>query len=96
MKARRECRECYAPFEGEPWQKLCWTCWRERRDREARPDHGHTGAQQQLLDEPTLKAAIRLTHPDAQPPERREQATITTAKLLDALQTVRSIERRAA
>ena len=95
MKAPRECRECYAPFEGEPWQRLCWTCWRERRDREARPDHGHTGVEQ-LLDEPTLKAAIRLTHPDAQPAERRELATSTTAKLLDALATVRSIERLAA
>jgi hypothetical protein len=96
MKTRRECAECWAPFEGEHWQRLCWTCWRERRDGEARTDHGHTVRVEPLLDEPTLKAAIRLTHPDAQPVERRELATSTTAKLLDALATVRSIERRAA
>jgi hypothetical protein len=28
----RRCRVCRKSFEGEPWQHLCWDCWRREKD----------------------------------------------------------------
>jgi hypothetical protein len=36
MSARRTCRACRKHFEGEPWQRLCWPCWRAQKEAQER------------------------------------------------------------
>ncbi len=78
----------------------CKVCTREAESRrrhgwkEPSPDDLHRegfdagvrAARKHLacLDDDTLKAAAALTHPDRQPPERREEAERVTALLLGA------------
>jgi hypothetical protein len=98
----RVCRECDTRFEGQRWQRLCWRCWREQKDAEARRDEyqkgfiagmaagaklGH-GAKRSRFDRDLLTAAIQLTHPDRHPAERRDLATSTTASLLELREEV--------
>ena len=28
----KRCADCGGLFDGEHWQKLCWSCWREKKD----------------------------------------------------------------
>jgi len=87
----RICRGCGASFEGEPWQKKCWSCWRREKDRQADRDAYDRGFVEGMvaglkragLDRELLTAAISLTHPDRHPAERHELATSTTAALLE-------------
>lgn len=77
------CRDCTARFEPQgAWQKLCWDCWRDRRDtRACRHDAGqvtHPG-----LDAGLLRDLIALCHPDRHPAERAGLATQTTIRLLE-------------
>ncbi len=95
MRSTKECRECWAPFEGESWQRLCWGCWRERRDREPSQARVREPVRvEPLLTEDALKGAIALCHPDRNP-ERIDLANRVTGELLDALQAVRRIGRAA-
>lgn len=86
------CRDCGAPFDGERWQRLCWSCWRNRRDGQGRDDAYHRGFTAGLaaargrpapaLDDSLLRDVIALCHPDRHPRERYELANATTARLL--------------
>lgn len=63
--------------------------WKEPTDDERYREGfeaGAVAARKHLacLDDDTLKAAAALTHPDRQPPERREEAERVTALLLAA------------
>jgi hypothetical protein len=75
MSAYRVCRRCndaFYPIRASHW--LCRACWKREHDRRRSAD----------LDAATLKAAAALTHPDRQPPERREEAERITKALLGA------------
>lgn len=62
----RRCAECGAPFTGERWQRLCWTCWREQRDEKALKaawergyDHGYAhGYRDGSADQPRALAGV--------------------------------------
>lgn len=92
----RHCRDCGAQFDGEHWQRLCWGCWREHKDRGVRePEyqrdyqagyaHGLADGQRDrpALDRDLISRAVRLCHPDRHPPERAAEANATTAALLE-------------
>jgi hypothetical protein len=92
----RRCQDCGDPFDGERWQKLCWTCWRASKDREAGEAeyqrgyhkgyaHGLIDGQRDhpALDRDLISRAVRLTHPDRHPRERAAEANAITAALLE-------------
>jgi hypothetical protein len=78
VKPRRPCSNCACTFHGEPWQRLCWSSWREKRDAEERDGEYRRGYRAGLITQ-----AIALRHPDCQPPERHGLATTTTTRLLE-------------
>lgn len=91
MSERRRCTRCANAFDGEPWQRLCWSCWRERKDAEQRHSEYERGwhagrvaavPRQGALDSTLLRDVISLCHPDRHPVERYELANATTARLL--------------
>ncbi len=96
MSGSRACHACGERFQGETWQRLCWQCWRDRREADDRGEayqrgfrDGLAAAHQQpapQLDRDLISAAVRLCHPDRHPAERFELANKTTAALLLALQ----------
>jgi hypothetical protein len=89
----RRCQHCRAPFQPiARHHRLCWECWRTRRDEHDRAgayDEGwrdgyRAGARcsSSPAFEPALLAdAIRLTHPDRHPPDRVSMANRVTAAL---------------
>jgi hypothetical protein len=70
------------------WQKRCWRCWRDDRDKEEWTKAYSIGfgkgreAGGGGLDDETLRTAIALCHPDRHPPERAAEANEVTAALL--------------
>jgi hypothetical protein len=89
----RCCQSCGEPFDGEAWQRRCWKCWREEREREQlaavydleyRRGYaaGRRGSRGGLSDELIVRA-VRLTHPDHHPVERFAEANAITARLLE-------------
>jgi hypothetical protein len=64
--------------------RLCWDCWRDRKDGERRVEFVRVEVPV-LADAELLRGAIALTHPDRHPPERQELANRITAGLLDLL-----------
>lgn len=34
----RRCDQCGDSFDGEHWQRLCWSCWRSGKDDEIRTE----------------------------------------------------------
>ena len=80
MSGSRACHACGERFQGETWQRLCWQCWRDRREADDRGEAYQRGFRD------GLSAAVRLCHPDRHPAERFELANKTTAALLLALQ----------
>ena len=91
----RRCRNCGNAFEGEKWQRLCWTCWRADKEQTARDDAYERGFQDGFAEgraarerrPAALNAALvgdllKLVHPDHQPAERFELANRATAALL--------------
>jgi len=103
----RWCTECGADFEARgDWQRLCWRCWREQKDRDqtaAAYDRGYAAgykdgsavrarAHFRPLDAGLLRDLIQLAHPDRHPVERAPIANRATAALLELLER----ERRAA
>ena len=90
MGDHRCCRGCGTLFvPARPYHQFCgWECWQSSASNpppEVRPA-------KPLLTAATLRDAVRLCHPDAQPPERLEQATRTTQALTVALAQVRELE----
>ncbi len=94
----RYCSVCGTRFDGEDWQRLCWRCWRARRDREMGDlayERGYSdgyvaGAGDRArasfspaLDRDLIARAVRLCHPDRHPPERASEANAITARLLE-------------
>jgi hypothetical protein len=96
----RRCQDCGARFEAHAdYHRLCWRCWRRRRDREltaggyddgysdgyraGRPAAGTQPAAR--LDAELLRGLVQLCHPDRHPPERAELASRSTATLLNML-----------
>lgn len=86
----RRCVSCGATFEGQRWQKICWPCWRKKRDsEEAREAYlvgfrdGQASTWQPPLDPELLRRAVALTHSDRHPPERFAEANAVTAALLN-------------
>jgi hypothetical protein len=87
----RTCRDCRAEFAGEDWQRLCWRCWRERRDAkrdDAAYERGYSDGFRagsevtKTLDADLLKRTIALTHPDRHA-DRFAEANEVTARLLN-------------
>ena len=91
MSNDRRCRGCVNLFvPSRPHHRLCWDCfWREPADS-APPQRRSTA--EPLIDARTLRAAVALTHPDRHPPERAEQALLTTQALSVALTRIRELE----
>lgn len=89
----RWCAACgYAFRPLAAHHRLCRDCWRGRNDP-SRPSASPSVQVVPLLDAATIKAAAVLTHPDRHPLERQEQAKRTTARLLEALEDARQLER---
>jgi hypothetical protein len=86
----RACDNCRTGFSANGvWQRLCWTCWREQKDRDdlnVAYVRGYQAglAAHNLVDADLLQAAIALCHPDRHPPERWQLANEVTARLLEA------------
>jgi hypothetical protein len=94
---RRPCTNCGGWFEpSKPFHRQCWDCWHEAHDEDPPRPRAVGREVVSPLDSVTLRGAIALVHPDRHPPERQEEATAITAKLLAALEVVRSTERSAA
>jgi hypothetical protein len=96
----RSCR-CGAQFTGEPWQKLCWKCWRRERDRSELDaayqrgfQDGCAARQPAGLTDGLIAGLIKLAHPDHHPPERAALANAVTAQLLELRGDRRAIEAR--
>jgi hypothetical protein len=92
----RTCRGCGTRFEGQRWQRLCWRCWRERRDRDAQREAYQVGyldgmladaerTQRQTIPPQLVERLIRFAHPDRNM-SRFEEANQLTRELL-ALRT---------
>lgn len=91
----RRCNDCGAPFDGEHWQRYCWSCWRRQKDSNQGDRAYHRGFLDGLaagqragiprpaLDRDLLTRTIALCHPDRHPPERTVAANEVTALLLD-------------
>lgn len=89
----RSCQSCGTTYDGERWQKVCWTCWRKRKDADDADRAyqrgyaaGHAAAARAAsprLDGDLLKAIIALCHPDRHPAERAADANAVTALLLN-------------
>lgn len=93
------CPECGAQFERRAdWQRLCWECWRAKKDREVSAtawergyDAGFTdglaaGRRGPRESADFIRTAVLLCHPDRHPPERFEIANQITARLLEMLE----------
>jgi hypothetical protein len=83
----RICPRCGEWYTGEHYWKVCLTCFKRERDAERHAEAYRDGykagvAASTPLDDETLMAIIRLTHPDRHPAERRDEATRVTAMLL--------------
>jgi hypothetical protein len=79
------CDSCGEPFvAARPYHRRCWDCWH----RAPRPTGGDDLGRLIGL----IREAVLLTHPDRHPPERGEQATRTTARLLGLLGELRARE----
>ena len=98
----RHCADCGSAFDGADWMRLCWDCWRSRKDKEVKGaayDRGYSDgyragsgdrARTRLkpaLDADQLHDLVQLCHPDRHPPERSTLANRVTARLLELLQT---------
>jgi hypothetical protein len=83
----RRCRNCSAPFDGERWQRLCWTCWRKRKDRDAviaAYDRGYRDGVATARRHSTNEVTPGLLGDlDKHPHERFELANDVTAQLLE-------------
>jgi hypothetical protein len=91
----RRCPNCGDPFEGEHWQKLCWSCWHDKKEQTARDDayargfedgfaQGRAARQRRpaALPAALVYDLLQLVHPDHQPAERFDLANRATAALL--------------
>jgi hypothetical protein len=100
----RSCIDCGCQFEAKgTWMRLCWDCWRDRKDRDleaaaysrgyvAGLRDGHSQPARSghgQLDSGLLRALVLLCHPDRHPPERFELANRATATLLGLLEDTR-------
>jgi hypothetical protein len=89
----RSCR-CGAGFDGEPWHKPSWSCWRRKRDRseldaafdrgyQRRLQDGFAAACRVGLSDDLIAGAIQLAHTDRHPIERAADANRIAARLLE-------------
>jgi len=91
----RRCQDCSTAFDGEHWQRLCWPCWRQRKQSDELDRAYHRGwldglaadgkrASYPSVDPRLIERAIRLCHPDRHPGERFTETNDVTAQLLTA------------
>lgn len=93
----RACTECGDEFQARgDWQRLCWSCWQERKLSRAYDlgysegyaagagERGKAWGRSLALERGLLRDLVALCHPDRHPPERAALATRVTAALLEA------------
>jgi hypothetical protein len=85
----KRCASCGASFEGQRWQKVCWPCWRKKRDGETAREayligyaDGRANAWQPPIDAELLRELVIFCHPDRHDASRFEEANRLTSRLL--------------